>query len=176
MVASSSIVEVLNTETQQWHTAPDLPEPLAWSSLTLCGNFIYLFKMTNSVYSCSLSSLLLSAAGSKSPGEHPASTPVLSSKDSIWNRIAYVPLVLSTAVTLHGRLLAIGGVDSEGIPSTAVHIYHPTTDSWEVISHITTARVRCLAAVLPNNQLMVVGGLITMDKKCDSVEFGRRVI
>ena len=35
-------VEVLNTETGQWHTAPDLPEPLAESSITLCGDLVYL--------------------------------------------------------------------------------------------------------------------------------------
>ena len=35
-------IEVLNTETGHWHTAPDLPEPLAQSSLTLCGDIVYL--------------------------------------------------------------------------------------------------------------------------------------
>jgi hypothetical protein len=35
-------VEVLNTETQQWHTAPDLPQSLSESSLALCGDLVYL--------------------------------------------------------------------------------------------------------------------------------------
>ena len=168
-------IEVLNTETQQWHTAPDLPEPLAWSSLILCGDLVYLLggtskDETSTVYSCLLSSLLLSAGRSKSLGGNRVST--LSSKGSIWNRIADLPVTLSTAVTLHGQLLAIGGEDSEDKRTTAVHIYQPTTDSWEVISHMTTPRVVCLAAVLPDNQLMVVGGYTTGGKKCNSVEFG----
>ena len=77
-------------------------------------------------------------------------------------------------MTLHGQLLAIGGVDSEDKPSTAVHMYQPTIaiDSWEVISHMTTPKYHCLAAVLPDNQLMVVGGRTTGRKICDSVEFG----
>ena len=77
---SLKTVELLNTETQQWHTAPDLPEPLAWSSLTLCGDLVYLlggFKNivygTHSVYSCLLNSLLLSAV-SKSLGGRLVST------------------------------------------------------------------------------------------------------
>ena len=39
---SLKTVEVLSTETRQWHTAPDLPEPLAESSLILCGDLVYL--------------------------------------------------------------------------------------------------------------------------------------
>ena len=45
-------------------------------------------------------------------------------------------------------------------------MYKPTTNSWEVISHMKTSRYNCIAGVLPNNQLMVVGG----DTGGDSVE------
>ena len=40
---------------------------------------------------------------------------------------------------------------------------HPKliTNTWEVIGHMTTPRWNCVAAVLPNNQLMVVGGYTT---------------
>ena len=174
-------VEMLNTETRQWHTAPDLPEPLANPSLSLCGDLYYLLggcnkndNFTNLVYFCSLSSLLLSS-GSKSLGGCLVSTLSRSNKDSLW-KVAYLPVVKhSTAVTLRGKLLAIGGEDSKIQPTTAVRMYQPTTNSWEIISHMTTPRSDCLAAVLPDNQLMVMGGWITDDRKCDSVEFGRLV-
>ena len=175
---SLKTVEVLNTETQQWHIAADLPEPLTWSSLILCGDLVYLLGelgkdgATNSAYSSSLSSIL-SSAGSKSLGERLVSTLTRSSKGSIWNRVANLPVTLSTGVTLHAQLLAIGGYDSDNKPTTAVHMYQPTTNSWEVISQMTTPRRECLAAVLPDNQLMVVGGGTSdKTKKCDSVEFG----
>ena len=32
--------------------------------------------------------------------------------------------------------IAIGGVDSYEAPTSAVHMYNPVTDSWEVISHM----------------------------------------
>ena len=59
-----------------------------------------------------------------------------------------------------------------GKPTTAIHMYNPTTDSWEVISHMGTPRYDCIAAVLPNNQLMVVGGYTGKhyDTQTDSVE------
>ena len=169
-------VEVMNVKTGRWHTAPDLPEPLSASSLTLCGDLLYLLGGFNnygksyinySVYSCSLSSLPLSI-GSKSLQEHLSTQ---SSKDSPWNRVADLPVSLSTAVSLHGQLLAIGGVDSEDKPSAAVRMYQPTTNSWEIISHMKTPRAFCLSAVLPDNQLMVMGGT-TDDNNCYSVEFG----
>ena len=174
---SLKTVEVLNIETQQWHTAPDLPAPLSTFSITLCGDLVYLLGgknkdcATNSVYSCLLSSLLLPTV-SKSLGGRLVSALAGSFRGGIWNRVADLPVTYSVGVTLHGQLLAIGGRDSDK-PTTAVHMYQPTTNSWEIISHMTTPRYQCLAAVLPDNQLMVVGGKTTANKKYDSVEFGR---
>ena len=127
--------------------------------------------VTNSLYYCPLNTFL-SSTGSKSLIGHVLSTLW---NRSPWNSVADLPVKGSTAVSLHGRLLAIGGKDSEGEPATAVYMYQPTTDSgsWEIISHMTTPRHWCLAVVLPGNQLMVVGGWTTGDKKCDSVEFGK---
>jgi N-acetylneuraminic acid mutarotase len=177
-------VEVLNTETREWHTAANLPQPLdqvaIGSSIALCGDLVYLLggfnkdhHPVNSVYSCSLISLL-SSTGSTSLGGRLVSTLTRSSKGSPWNRVADLPAAVkfTTAVSLHGRLLAIGGHDLEGKPTTAVHMYQPTTDSWEVISHMTTPRTLCFSTVLPDNQLMVVGGWIARDKVGDSTEFG----
>ena len=169
-------VEILSTETQQWYTAPDLPEPLSESSLIHCGDRVYLLGGvnkdhigTNSVYCCSLTSLLSSVV-SKS-----ANTPLQSSKGGKWSRIADLPAKLSTGISLNGQLLAVGGTqNSEEI--TAVHVYQPITNSWAVISHMTTCRCKCLAVVLPDNKLMIIGGSTKNNKKwCDSTEFGRQI-
>ena len=37
-----SVVEVMNTETHQWSTAADLPEPMCTRSATICGDRIYM--------------------------------------------------------------------------------------------------------------------------------------
>ena len=55
--------------------------------------------------------------------------------------------------------MAVGGRNTEDNTTTAVHKYNPTTDSWEIISNMTTARDHCLVAVLPINEMIVVGGL-----------------
>ena len=167
-------VEVLNIETRQWATASDLPEPLSRLSLNLCGDVVYLLGwerkdsgVANSAYSCSLPSLLSSAASS-----FLMNTLRRPFRGNTWNKISDLPVKLSTSVALHGQLLVIGGDISGSKCTTAVHMYQPATNSWEVISHMKTARASCLAAVLPDNQLMVVGGWTTTNQKCDSVEFG----
>ena len=69
-----------------------------------------------------------------------------------------IPAIDSAYVSLDGQLLAIGGKDSDGKPTTAVHMFNPSTQSWAVISHMAIPRRKCYAAVLPDNQLIVVGG------------------
>ena len=115
-------VEVLNTETGEWHTVADLPQPLSISSIALCGYLVYLLGgfnedkiATNSVHSCSLTSLL-SSTGSTSLRGQLGRYPM---EQSCWS---HSKLNRSTAVNLHGRLLALGGEHSKGEPTTAVHI------------------------------------------------------
>ena len=76
--------------------------------------------------------------------------------DAVLGRDA--PPVSNTAcVSIYGQLLTIiGGRDSNGEATAAVHMYNPTTDSWEVISHMATPRYNCFAAVLSNNQLILI--------------------
>ena len=152
-------VEVLNILTRQWYTAAELPQPLYLSSMTVCSDRIYLLggrdkddKWTNSVYSCSLTALL--------PSVLSYLVRALSLSIDMWTRVADLPVSHSTAVSLHGHLIAVGGRDSDNQPTSDIHQYNPSTNSWEVISHMATPRSGCLVAVLPDNQVMVVGGLI----------------
>ena len=170
-------VEVMNTHTREWHTATELPQPLAHSSMTVCGDFVYLlggydkeFRRTRSVYSCPLTALLMSLGGRLARALSWSSSNV-----DIWARVADLPVAYSSAVTLCGQLIAVGGVDSNDTPTSDVQRYDQATNSWKVISHMATPRSRCFAAVLPDYQLMVVGGWNSFTRETDSVELGRVV-
>ena len=167
-----STVEVMNTENRQWSTVANLPEPMYVASVTVFGDSIYMLGgwkqlgiSTMSVYTCSMSTLVQSY-GRSSAQEVKTS---LIDKAGVWSQIADLPVTCSTCESFHGRLLAIGGKDS-GKSTTAVYMYDPHTNSWEIISHITTGRYDCFTAVLPDNQLMVVGG-VTDGGTTDTVEF-----
>ena len=145
--SSPQIVEVMNTETLQWSTAAHLPQPVSCFPGAICGDRVYILSLESQfkyMYTCQVSALIQSCR----------SRPTA----DVWNKVAAPPVTKTTCVSILGRLLTIGGRDSNGKPTTAVYMYNPDSESWEVISHMATPRYDCCAAVLPNNQLMVVGG------------------
>jgi N-acetylneuraminic acid mutarotase len=137
-------VEVMDTKSLVWSTVASLPHPYYSASATICGDQLYMLggwdveHRTKSVLTCSLTELLQS-----------------SSSSSIWHRVADAPACLSTCAAVNGELLAVGGCDKA---SSAIYKYNPTTNSWDLISNMPTARLYSLVAVLPTNEVMVVGG------------------
>ena len=137
-------VEVLNTETLQWSTASSLPETVSFPTMTTCDGCIYLANKDNKVFSCSVEDL---------------KSTISSDGVSVWTRyrLASIPTPRwSTLVTLRGSVLAIGG-EYSGFPTGAIHCYDVATNSWSVIGEMPP-RKWVLTAVLPSNELVVVGG------------------
>ena len=169
-----STVEVMDTETLQWSTASSLPHPLYHASATLCGDQVYMLggwgqnEQSKSVFTCSLAALLQSCQPQSLRAQ--LKNLSLASRPKVWHQLADTPVTLSTCASLHGRLLAVGGCDSDDEETSAIQMYNTTTNSWEVISHMTTPRSQCLVAVLPHNELMVVGGYIAGVETTNSVE------
>ena len=140
-------VEIMNTDTLQWSTAAHLPQPLEFAPGAVCGDHIYILtpeSPSKSMYTCPASALVQSCWS-----RHTLSTDV-------WNKVAAPPVTDTSCVPILGRLLTIGGVDSKGKATTAIYMYNPDSYCWRVISRMATAKYNCLAAVLPNNQLIVV--------------------
>ena len=143
-------VEVMDIQTLVWSTAASLRYPYSKSSAAICGDHIYMLGgQTNdgrskSALTCSLTKLLQSCSDTL--------------HNSVWHRIANVPVYCSTCAAVNGELVAVGGEDANEICTAAVHKYNPTTNSWDIISNMPTARRHCLVTVLPTNEMMVVGG------------------
>ena len=143
-------VEVMDTKTLVWSTVASLPRPHSFASGMICGDQLYMLGgssdkgETKSVLTCSLTELLQSS----------------SSSPSVWHRVADAPAYLSSCAAVNGELLAVGGCDKGVKPTSAIHQYKPTTNSWDLISNMPTARYRSLVAVLPTSEMFVVGGMI----------------
>ena len=171
-------VEVMDTETCQWLTASSLPHPFNQTSATICGDHLYLLggidtnDVTKSLLTCSVPDLLHSCRPPSGPplGERLKGALSLADQRQVWQKVADVPVYRSTCTTINGQLLAVGGSDSNYSGIDAVYRYTPTSNSWEVISHMPTARYWCLVAVLPSSELMVVGGCPSTISKTDAVE------
>ena len=154
-------VEVMTIATKQWTTAQHLPHPFGLISGTICGDQMYLGggcigvgEASKSVLTCSLTDLL----PPQSLGVR-LRTLSLATKPGVWREIKDLPVTWSTLTTLGGHLLAIGGRSDSHGPTADVHRYDHQTDSWHVISKMKKKRSQSLSAVLPEDQLIVVGGL-----------------
>ena len=143
-------VEVMNTKSLVWSTAASLPHPYSLASGFIYGDQLYMLGgwnykgMTKLVLICSLTKLLRSSPSSS----------------AIWHRVADTPAYHSTCAAVNGELLVVGGCDKDRKPSSAIHKYSPTTNSWGLISNMPTAGYLSIVAVLPTNEMMVVGGCI----------------
>ena len=99
-----STVEILDTDLRQWSSAASLPHPMSSASITVCGDLLYLLggydqnDRTLSVLTSSITDLLHQQ-------QETANQP------AVWRRAADAPYYLSTAVSVGGQLLAIGGED-----------------------------------------------------------------
>ena len=156
-----STVEVMNYQIQPpiWSAVASLPHPYSGASATICGDQLYILGgydrgETKLVLTCSLTDLLQSS---------------LDSDSSIWHRVTNAPYYNSTCTTINGELLVVGGCDQHDKVTDAIYIYNTTTKSWELISNMPTARQGCLVAVLPTNEVMVIGGKVHVYNR-DKVE------
>ena len=170
-------VEVMDIPSQQWSTASCLPHPFYRMSAPLCGDHLYLAggydgsgEASTSVLTCSLTDLLPSQS-LEAKLHRVRRTLFLTSKTTVWRQARNLPVFHATLTTLGGHLLAIGGEDNIRKCTAAVHCYDARTDSWNVVSQMKGARSRCLATALPEDRLLVVGGLTTVGAT-DSLEIG----
>ena len=154
-------VKVMNISKQQWTTANRLPQPLSLLSAAICGDQLYLAggftdfpQPHKSVLTCSLADLL----PPQSLGASLRQTFFIDKKTKVWKEVSSLPVARSTLVTFGAHLLALGGQESPGQSSANVYQYNAHTDSWSVVSRMTHKRSQCLAAVLPGDQLIAVGG------------------
>lgn len=171
--AALRTVEVMNIDTHEWFTVEGLPEPLFHASMVICGDRLYVLggydelkDPSEAVYTCAIKDLLQSMKQNLLRTEY--SSRSAGDSDSVWSRVRDVPVTESTAVSVGGQLLAVGGRDFTLKSSTEVYKYSFLSDLWDVISHMTTPRLLCFAA-FACNKLIVVGGE-TDNVQIDSVE------
>ena len=156
-----STVEVLDTDTRQWSIASALTHPFYLATISICGERLYMLggkdqtSWTRSVLSCSVPELLQSCQPQPLAGKLRTAP---ANQSTIWRCVADAPHYLSSCATLCGQLVAVGGYEARKDTSTITG-YNETTDSWEAIGHMPTARCLALVVIL-NGKMMVVGGVV----------------
>ena len=137
-------VEILNTSVShcQWLSATGLPVRCNRMSDAITHSTLYLLggSLDKKVLSVSLSAL---TETDKPPAQ--------------WRTLPDAPLGYSTAIAVHGSLLAVGG--SHGRQrSSPIHVYDQEKNKWNKVGDLPTERDDCACCLLPSGEILVAGG------------------
>ena len=160
VVNLTGTVELFQVKTRRWYKITNIPQPLCFPSATICGNQLHVIGYANDGYSCSINNLPSSDEPITSQ-----SIPHLIS----WTPLPRLPVIRSTAATLYGQLVIIGG--SQG--RSSVNSIHQLVDGkWVEIGSMSSCRSECLVVSPSPDRMMIVGGLRTVLSlsSLDSVE------
>ena len=139
-------VELFQVSSRRWHQLKDLPQPLPFPSATICGNQLHVIGRDGNGYSCSLQALLSSDRPITSQ-----SIPHLIS----WTSLPPLPVKHSTAATLSGQLVIIGGKQGWSPVKT---IHQLLDGQWVKIGSLSCGRWWCLVVSPSPDKMMIVGG------------------
>ena len=137
-------VEILDTSVRhcQWLSPTGLPVRCSLTSAAITHGTLYLLggSLGKQVLSVSLSALTQT---DKPPAQ--------------WRTLPDAPLERSTAIAVHGSLLAVGG--SHGRQrSSAIHVYDQEKNTWNKVGDLPTERQACACCLLPSGEILVAGG------------------
>lgn len=166
-------VEVFDTKSKEWFAACSLPQPIDSATAAVCSDNLFLAcgsseNTARRVFLCSISQLLDSCCPTV-----PAESDHAIRKLGTWSSVSDLPFHKMTITSLSDYLLAVGGKEKNGSPSSAVFVYDEVTATWIEIGHLEIPRSSCFAVSLSRNEVMVVGGLVDDEgkKPTASVEF-----
>ena len=153
----TATVELFQVSSRRWHQLKDLPQPLPDPSATVCGNQLHVIGIDSNGYLCSLQALLSSDRAMTSQ-----SIPQLIS----WTSLPRLPVTHSTAATLSGQLVIIGGGDWPLVKT----IHQLFNGQWVKIGSMSCGRRSCLVVSPSSGKMMIVGGKKDAFEELDIVE------
>ena len=148
----TATVELFQLKSRRWYQLTDLPQPLSYPLATICGDIVHVIGENDEGYSCSLAAL-----PSSDKPIPPQSIPHLIS----WTSLPPLPVEYSTAATLCGQLVLIGGWQG----GSQVNSIHQLVDGqWVEIGSMTSGRNICLVASPSPDKIIIVGGYGALDR------------
>ena len=143
----TTTVELFQMRSRRWYELTNLPRPLTLPSATICGNQLHVIGYGGDGYSCSLQGL---------PSSDQPITSQSISRIITWTPLPHLPVMYSTAATLCGQLVIIGGMQG-GSPVNSIH--QLVDGQWVEIGSMSSRRRSCLVVSPSPDKMMTVGGL-----------------
>ena len=147
---STATVELFHVRSRRWYELTNLPQALTRPSATICDNEVYVIG-DDVGYSCSLQALLSS--------DQPITSQSISNILT-WTPLPQLPVTWSTAATLCGQLVTVGGRRG----GSRVNSIHQLLDGqWLKIGSMSSGRLSCLVVTPSPDKMMIVGGRGALD-------------
>ena len=147
----TATVELFHVRSRRWYELTNLPWVLPFHSATICDNQIHVIGRDDTGYSCSLQALLSS--------DKPITSQSISNILT-WKRLPQLPVKGSTAATLCGQLVTVGG---RGGWSGVNSIHQLLDGQWVKIGSMSSGRSNCLVVTPSPDKMMIVGGHGALD-------------
>ena len=150
----TATVELFHVKTKRWYELTSIPQPLTLPSATICGNQLHVIGWGDGKgYTCSIH--LLSS-------DQPITSQWMPHLIS-WTSLPRLPVTKSTAATLYGQLVIIGGWQA----MSSVNSIHQLLDGkWVVIGSMTSSKCECLVVSPSPDRMMIVGGSNNIVEEC----------
>ena len=162
-------VEVLAVDSKTWYTASSLLTNLHSGSAAVCGGKLFVLggwvshtTITYSTMVCSIGALIKSCQplGALDEAKKEAKALDQEQGNKVWCYCSALPVTRATCVSYHNRILVLGGQEKGGKPANVALTYNAASNSWTEATRFSRARSQCIAAVLPSNELLIVGGYV----------------
>ena len=141
----TATVVLFHVRSRRWFGLTNLPQGLPQPSGTICGNELHVLGDNGTGYSCSLKALS-------------SDQPIVSqsiSRRITWTLLPRQPVMMSTAATLCGHLVTVGGERG----GSYVNSIHQLMDGqWVKIGFMSSGRRECLVVTPSPDKMMIVSG------------------
>ena len=145
-VGWTATVELFHVRSRKWYELTNLPRALSQPSATICDNQLHVIGWHGAGYLCSLQALLSS--------DQPITSQSISNILR-WTPLPQLPVTGSTAATLCGRPVIVGGKQGW----LHVNYIHQLIDGqWVRIGSMSGGRSLCLVVSPSPDKMMIVGG------------------
>ena len=156
---SISVVEVMDTETRQWQSAPSIPITWARMRTAIVNDTCYFLggysgrDLISHMYSVSLPDLVSQLDSTQG-------------SDDVWKELTGPALTLSSPLSISGSLFAMGGSHAQEVTDTvsAIHLYQPTARVWVKVGDMPTSRCTCSCIATSENEILMAGGCDPYDR------------
>ena len=157
--------DVLDLTTMKWitHEGFNLPVPLWWHHLALCGEYLYLVggmkQFVKQGDSYTLEDFNSQAWRAKWSDVKQSEAPQHSQPlRGLWTQIADPPTLHQTSVSCRGILYTLGGVNANEEVCNGVYTYIPARNQWVSVGDMSVQRIMHCAVPLSSNTIFVAGG------------------